>query len=154
MNLEKPIKNYMKKKPLFVLPTETLGNVADKMGTEKKDVVIVKDHEGIIKGIVTSQDLFDAIRTWVLGKDTLEQTPGDIRELKVTNIMKGVYTKEFMEACGLTGTNVCISLGEEDTIANAIRVMAVAGINHILISGENGIVGTLSDDDLVKVFTN
>lgn len=153
MNLEKPIKNYMKKKPLFVLPTETLGGVAEKMSAEKKDVVIVKDPKGEVKGIVTSNDLFDAMRTWVLGKDTLEQIPGDIRELKVTNIMKGAYTKEFMEACGLTGTNVCISLGEEDTVANAVRVMAVAGIDHIIISGEGGIVGTLSDDDLVKAFT-
>ena len=143
----------MKKKPLFVLPTETLGGVAEKMGIEKKDVVIVKDLKGEIKGIVTSHDLFDAMRMWVLGKDTLEQIPGDIRELKVTNIMKGIYTKEFMEACSLTGTNVCISLGEEDTVANAVRVMAVAGIDHILISGEGGIVGTLSDNDLVKAFT-
>jgi hypothetical protein len=31
--------------------------------------------------------------------------------------------------------------------------MAVAGIDHIIISGEGGIVGTLSDDDLVKAFT-
>jgi CBS domain-containing protein len=143
----------MKKKPLFVLPTETLGGVAEKMGVEKKDIVIVKDLKGEIKGIVTSHDLFDAMRMWVLGKDTLEQIPGDIRELKVTNIMKGIYTKEFMEVCGLTGTNVCISLGEEDTVANAVRVMAVAGIDHILISGEGGIVGTLSDNDLVKAFT-
>jgi CBS domain-containing protein len=147
LNLEKPIKNYMKKKPLFVLPTETLGGVAEKMGAEKKDP------KGEVKGIVTSHDLFDAMRTWILGKDTLEQIPGDIRELKVSNIMKGAYTKEFMEACGLTGTNVCISLGEEDTVANAVRVMAVAGIDHIIISGEGGIVGTLSDDDLVKAFT-
>jgi CBS domain-containing protein len=153
LNLEKPIKNYMKKKPLFVLPTETLGGVAEKMGAEKKDVVIVRDPKGEVKGIVTSHDLFDAMRTWILGKDTLEQIPRDIRELKVSNIMKGAYTKEFMEACGLTGTNVCISLGEEDTVANAVRVMAVAGIDHIIISGEGGIVGTLSDDDLVKAFT-
>lgn len=153
MNLEKPIKNYMKKKPLFILPTETLGGVAEKMGAEKKDIVIVRDPEGEVKGIVSSHDLFDAMRTWILGKDTLEQIPSDIRELKVSNIMKGVYTKEFMEACGLTGTNVCISLGEEDTVANAVRVMAVAGIDHIIISGEGGIVGTLSDDDLVKAFT-
>jgi predicted transcriptional regulator len=70
LNLEKPIKNYMKKKPLFVLPTETLGGVAEKMGAEKKDVVIVRDPKGEVKGIVTSHDLFDAMRTWILGKDT------------------------------------------------------------------------------------
>jgi len=57
-----------------------------------------------------------------------------------------------MEACGLTGTQVCISLGEDETIANAIRVMAIAGIDHILIVGGEGVVGTLSDNDLIKAF--
>lgn len=154
MNLDKPIKKYMKKTPLFVSPTQSLGEVADSMGKEKKDIVVVKDTKGIVQGIVTSHDLFDAMRTWVLQKDALEQIPREIRELKVTNVMKGAYTKEFMEACGLTGTNVCITLGEDDTIANAIRVMAVTGLDHILISGEGGVVGTLSDDDLVKALTD
>jgi CBS domain-containing protein len=154
MNLDKPIKKYMKKTPLFVSPTQSLGEVADSMGKEKKDIVVVKDTKGIVQGIVTSHDLFDAMRTWVLQKDALEQIPREIRELKVTNVMKGAYTKEFMEACGLTGTNVCITLGEDDTIANAIRVMAVTGLDHILISGEGGVVGTLSDDDLVKALVD
>jgi CBS domain-containing protein len=154
MNLEKSIKKFMKKEPLFVLPQETLGNVAQKMGAEKRDIAVVRDKKGEVQGIVTSHDLFDAMRTFVLQKDMLEQIPGDVRELKVTSIMKGVYTKEFMEACGLTGTNVCITLGQDDTIANAVRVMAVAGIDHILISGQGGVVGTLSDDDLVKAFVD
>ncbi len=154
MNLDKTIKKYMKKDPLFVSPTHTLGDVAEAMGKERKDIAVVKDKKGVVQGIITSHDLFDALRTWVLQKDMLEQIPSEVRELKVANIMKGAYTKEFMEACGLTGTNVCITLGEDNTIANAIRVMAVTGLDHILISGEGGVVGTLSDDDLVKAFVD
>jgi hypothetical protein len=30
--------------------------------------------------------------------------------------------------------------------------MAVTGLDHILINGEEGVVGTLSDDDLIKAF--
>jgi hypothetical protein len=30
--------------------------------------------------------------------------------------------------------------------------MAIAGIDHILIVGDEGVVGTLSDNDLVKAF--
>lgn len=152
MNLEKPIKKFMKKNPLFVLPTDTLGDVARRMGEERKDIVVVRDKKGEVQGIVTSHDLFHAMLTWVLGKDTLELVPSDIRELKVTNVMKGAYTKEFMEACGLVGTNVCITLGEDDTVVNAVRTMAVTGLDHILISGEGGVVGTLSDDDLTRAF--
>jgi CBS domain-containing protein len=154
LDLDNPIKMYMKKSPLFVSPTSSLGEVADTMGREKKDIAVVRDKKGEVLGLVTSHDLFDAMRTWVLQKDMLEQIPSEIRELRVTSIMKGAYTKEFMEACGLTGTNVCITLGEDDTIANAIRVMAVTGLDHVLISGEGGIVGTLSDDDLIKSFTD
>jgi CBS domain-containing protein len=152
LNLDKPIKEFMKKKPLFVTTTQTLGEVAQAMGKEKKDIVVVMDKKGEVQGIVTSHDLFDAMVTWVLQKDMLEQIPRDVRELKITSILKGAYTKEFMEACGLTGTNVCISLGEDDKLANAIRVMAVTGLDHILINGEGGVVGTLSDNDLIKAF--
>jgi CBS domain-containing protein len=154
LNLDKSIRKLVKKNPLFISPTHTLGDVAKAMAEEKKDIAVVKDKKGEVQGIVTSHDLFDAMRTWVLQKDMLEQIPSDIRELKVTSIMKGAYTKEFMEACGLTGTNVCITLGEDDTIANAVRVMAVTGLDHILISGEGGVTGTLSDDDLVKAFVD
>jgi predicted transcriptional regulator len=153
MNLDKPIKKFMKKDPLFISPTDTLGEIADAMGSGRKDIAVVKA-KGEILGLVTSHDLFDALRTWVLQKDMLEQIPGDVREIKVTSIMKGAYTKEFMEACGLKGTNVCITLGEEDSLANAIRVMSVTGLDHILINGEEGIVGTLSDDDLVKALVD
>jgi len=142
----------MKKNPLKVGLDESLGGVAKKMSAEKKDIAIVMESDGEVKGLITSHDLFDAIQTFVLGKDTIEQIPKEIRDLKVTTIMKGTYTKEFMEACGLSGTNVCITLGEEDTIVSAIRVMAITGIDHILISGTNGITGTLSDDDLFQVF--
>ncbi len=154
MNLDKPIKMFMKKDPLFVSSTDTLGDIADAMGRKMKDIAVVRDREGEVQGLVTSHDLFDAMRTWVLQKDMLEQIPREVREFKVTSIMKGAYTKEFMEACGLKGTNVCITLGEDDTITNAIRVMSVTGLDHILISGEGGVVGTLSDDDLVKALVD
>ncbi len=153
MNLDKPIKKFMKKDPLFISPTDTLGEIADAMSKGRKDIAVVRE-KGEVLGLVTSHDLFDALRTWVLQKDMLEQIPGDVREMKVTSILKGAYTKEFMEACGLKGTNVCITLGEDDDLTNAIRVMSVTGLDHILINGESGIVGTLSDDDLVKALVD
>jgi len=154
VNLENSIKKLVKKNPLFVTSSTTLGEVAEAMGKQGKDIAVVRDNRDEVLGLVTSHDLFDALRTWVLQKDALEQLPGDIRQLKVRNVMKGTYTKEFMEACGLTGTNVCIALGEDDTIVNAIRVMATTGLDHVLINGEGGVVGTLSDDDLVKAFVD
>lgn len=149
MDLEQPIKKYMKRSPIKVAPSASLGEVVDKMAQRDRDVIIVVDGEEL-KGIVTSHDLFDALKTYVLGKDLLEQTPRDVREMKIASVMKGSYTKEFMEACGLKGTDVCITLGEENSVVDAIRLMSVSGLDHVLVMGEKGIVGTLSDDDLIK----
>jgi signal-transduction protein with cAMP-binding, CBS, and nucleotidyltransferase domain len=153
LDLEKTIGEYMKRNPLIVSPEATLKEVASKMAEREMDVVVVQDGEGIVRGLVTASDLFGAMRSYVLGKDLLEQIPKDIRDIQVQEIMGATKAEEFMEACGLTGTQLCITLGEWDTIANAIRVMALGGLDHILIVGEGGVAGTLSDNDLVKAFT-
>ena len=41
---------------------------------------------------------------------------------------------------------------KDDTVADAMRVMAISGVDHILIIGEDGIAGTLSGNDLLKAF--
>jgi len=152
LNLEGKIGEYMKREPLIVKPEASLREVASLMAGEGKDVVVVRDEDGLVRGLVTASDLFGAMTSYVLGKDLLEQIPRDIRDVQVQEILRRTKTEEFMEACGL-GTQLCISLGEEDTVANAIRVMAIGGVDHILVLGEGGVVGTLSDNDLVRVFT-
>jgi CBS domain-containing protein len=152
MNLEGQSGEYMKKDPIIVNPQTNLTQVASLMAKNDKDVVVIKDDEGIIRGLVTANDLFQAMVSSVLGKDLLEQIPRDLRDVQVSELMRATKAEEFMEVCGLTGTNVCISLGPEDKVANAIRVMALAGIDHILILGAEGVIGTISDKDLVKVF--
>ena len=152
MDLEKKINEYMKADPLIVAPTDTLKGVASQMSGKGKDVAVVQDNEGIVMGLVTASDLFGALRNYILGKDLLEQMPRDVRDITVHDVLGGTRTKQFMEACGLTGTDLCISLWEDDTIANAIRLMAVSGVDHILVLGTGGVVGTVSDNDLIKAF--
>ncbi len=153
MNLEGKVGEYMKRDPLIAKPEASLREVASLMAGEGKDVVVVRGVDGVVRGLVTASDLFGAMTSYVLGKDLLEQIPRDIRDVQVQEILRRTKTEEFMEACGLSGTQLCISLGEDDTVANAIRVMAIGGVDHILILGEGGVVGTLSDNDLVRVFT-
>ena len=59
---------------------------------------------------------------------------------------------EFMEACGLTESKMCITLSKDNSVADAMRVMAISGIDHILITNANSPVGTISETDLLKVF--
>ncbi|TFH15479.1 CBS domain-containing protein [Candidatus Bathyarchaeota archaeon] len=106
----------------------------------------------IVKGLITASDIYYAMKSYVLGKNMMESFPMEIRDIKISELMKAPMAIEFMEACGLTGTNMCIVLGEDDTVANAIRVMAIGGVDHILIIGDDGISGTLSDNDLLEAF--
>ena len=145
------IKELMKPNPLMVAPGESLADVSRKMAKKGKDVVIVED-DGMVKGLVTAGDIYFAMKSYVIGKNMMEDIPMEIRDVKISELMKAPHAMEFMEACGLTGTNMCIVLGEEDKAADAMRVMAMAGVDHILIVGDNGVSGTLSDNDLIKVF--
>jgi len=147
--LEMKIKDLMKKNPLVVNPSEDLATVSKKMVDKGKDVVVVMD-EGVVRGLVTAEDIFFAMKSYVLGKNMFEEVPMEVRDMKIAELMRKPSTMQFMEACGLTGTNMCIVLGEDDKAADAIRVMAIGGVDHILIVGDNGIVGTLSEADLIK----
>lgn len=149
MILEMKIKDLMKKNPLVVNPSEDLATVSKKMVDKGKDVVVVMD-EGVVRGLVTAEDIFFAMKSYVLGKNMFEEVPMEVRDMKIAELMRKPSTMQFMEACGLTGTNMCIVLGEDDKAADAIRVMAIGGVDHILIVGDNGIAGTLSEADLIK----
>ena len=151
MSMEMKIKDLMKKEPLIVDPDDHLAAVSKKMASKGKDVVVVMK-DGLVKGLVTAGDIFFAMKSYVLGKNLLESIPLEIRDMRVGELMRAPQAMEFMEACGLTGTNMCIVLGEEDTVADAVRVMAISGVDHILIVGQKGIAGTLSDNDLLKAF--
>ena len=143
------IKDLMKKNPLVVKPSEDLATVSKKMVDKGRDVVVVMD-EDVVRGLVTAEDIFFAMKSYVLGKNMLEEIPMEVRDMKVSELMRAPSAMEFMQACGLTGTNMCIVLGEEDKAADAIRVMAIGGVDHILIVSDEGVVGTLSEADLIK----
>ena len=145
------IRELMKPDPMIIAPDESLADVSKKMAKKGKDVVVVED-DGLVKGLVTAGDIYFAMKSYVIGKNMMEEIPMEIRDVQISELMSAPHAMEFMEACGLTGTNMCIVLGEEDKAADAIRVMAVSGVDHILIIGDKGVSGTLSDNDLIKVF--
>jgi predicted transcriptional regulator len=152
MNFEEKISSYVNKDIVYVKPDATLREVASIMAGSETDVAIVRSNKNEVIGLITSQELFDALRSYVLGKDILENIEVDLRDIRVKELMRSVRALDFMNVCSLTGARVCIGLNENETIANAIRVLSMAGISHLLISGENGVSGTLCAEDLIKAF--
>ncbi len=151
LNLDMKVREIMKKDPIIVKPDESLATVSKKMAAKDRDVVVVKEGE-LVKGLVTASDIYYAMKSYVLGRNLLESIPMEIRDIRIDELMKTPSAMDFMQACGLTGKNMCIVLGQDDTIADAMRVMAISGLDHILILGDDGIAGTLSDNDLLKAF--
>ena len=151
MNLEMKVKEIMQKNPIIVGSSESLADVSKKMASSDKDIVVVKEDD-VVQGFVTASEIFFAMKSYVLGTQIFESIPVEIRDMKIFYLMQTPLAGEFMEACGLTGKNSCIILGEDGSVADAIRVMAVSGVEHILIVGQTGIVGTLSSKDLLKAF--
>jgi CBS domain-containing protein len=149
LNLEMKIKDLMEKDPLVVKPSESLAAVSKKMADEDKDVVVVMEGD-TVRGLVTAKDIFFAMKSYVLGKNMFEEMPMEVRDMKIAELMRAPSAMEFMEACGLTGHHMCIVLGEDDKAADAIRVMAIGGVDNILIVGDEGVVGTLGEADLIK----
>ncbi len=153
MNLEGKIARYMNSRVLYVAPDSTLGEVAEKISGSESNLAVVRTEAGEVVGMVSVVDLFHAMRAFLLGADLIEKMPSDLRELRIREVLGGTEAREFMEACGLSGTNVCIRVDEGDTIANAIRVMTMVGTGNLLVTGREGVVGTLSEGDVVKAFT-
>jgi predicted transcriptional regulator len=152
MNFEERISRYVNKDIVYVKSGATLREVASIMAGSETDVAVVRSDKNEVIGLITAQELFDALKSYVLGKDILENTQVDLRDIRVNELMMSIRALDFMNVCSLTGTRVCISLNEDETIANAVRVLSIAGISHLLVIGESGVSGTLCAEDLIKAF--
>ncbi len=152
MNFEEKISKYVNRNVLYAKPEATLGEVASLMAQKGTDVAVVRSNDAQVIGLITAQELFYALRAYVLGKDFLENIKTDLRDIRVKEMMRSVKALDFMDVCSLTGTKVCIGISENETVANAIRVLSMAGITHLLINDKNGVIGTLCAEDLVKAF--
>ena len=86
MNLEMKIKELMKSNPLMVAPSDSLADVSKKMAKKGKDVVVVED-DGLVKGLVTAGDIFFAMKSYVIGKNMMEDIPMEIRDVKISELM-------------------------------------------------------------------
>jgi CBS domain-containing protein len=108
----------------------TFYDAKEKMIEEDTSVVVVKADEKIV-GMVTETDIFSHA---VAGKG-----------------LKALRVEEHMSVCEFGGLNPCLQVFENSSIDDAMKIMAISGVHHLLVWGEAGeLSGVISSKDILK----
>ncbi len=59
-----------------------------------------------------------------------------------------------MESCGFDGTKLAISIGEQNTIEEAVQLFASCAVELVLVLDQKGITGIITENDLLKAITD
>ena len=146
------VKNYMTKDFLTVSPQETLNDVAKKMIKSGKELAIVKSDDKLV-GLVSADEIIHEVKTSIVSRISTEKFPEEIRSMLIDELMNNPRTLNFMEACGFEGSKLAISIGEDNTIEEAIQLFANCAIDRCLVLDREGIVGILTNRGLLKAIT-
>ncbi|MHB8809508.1 MAG: CBS domain-containing protein [Desulfobulbaceae bacterium] len=120
MSLNDTISKAIIKDTPSVALEDTLETAIRKMVAEGCTALAVKSDDELI-GIVTDMDIMDSIkRSGLTGK---------------------VRVADFMVGCELLSEkwskSPCVQLDEGESVENALKLMAGAGVHHLLVSGAN-----------------
>lgn len=133
MGLDTAISSAVKWDAPTIELADSLRSAIKKMVANNTSVLVVTSSDDII-GVVTNMDL---IRCLARGDDFDQAT--------VAN---------FMSCCGIITTRkittACIQLDETKSVQDAIGLMDLAGVHHLLVAGAQG-VGIISIQDLLRL---
>ncbi len=132
--LKGKIKDYLRTDVPSVSPDATLREVATLLEKENTTAVLVKIGDEIC-GIITDTDVLANISC---GKD-----------------LDTVKAEEFMTSCEIATkkatTCPCLQLHKEDPIQDAINLMTISEVHHVLVwDNEGHIIGIVTMKDLLK----
>lgn len=133
MALNAKVKEYMDQNALKIAATAPLKQAMAAMMEGNTDFLVVTSGNDIV-GIVTEGDVLKCISS---GGDPLKREVGFC-----------------MTPCRVTGVgDICLQIGEDHTLQDALDVMSAGGIAHLLVVGKSGKVnGTLSVRDIFSFF--
>jgi CBS domain-containing protein len=135
MSLKDSISKAIKKDTPAVTLEDSLETAIRKMVDGGCSALAVKSGNELI-GIVTDMDIMESIRR--------------------NGLAGGVKVADFMVKCELLsqkGTkSPCVQLDEDESVENALKLMAGAGVHHLLVSGANNkAMGIVSSQALLKL---
>ena len=153
MSMSNSVSDYMTKGYLAVSPSDTLETVAKRMVETGNEYAIVLD-SGELCGLVSVDDVLHEVLSSVVSKITIHNIPKEFRQMLLSELMNNPKTVNFMESCGFSGSNLAISIGESNTVEEAIQLLASNALEHVLVLDDEGeVVGILKKRDLLKAIT-
>ncbi|MEJ2056324.1 MAG: CBS domain-containing protein [Desulfofustis sp.] len=114
---------------------DTLGSAIKTMASNNSSALVVRDGEHLL-GIVTITDVMHCLAN--------EQ---DLQQTRISSFMTGC---DLVSAEG--ARNPCVQLDEDQDVLSALKVMYEAGVNHLVVSGNDGeAVGVVSSLEIVRL---
>lgn len=151
MSFDNKVKDLMDYEPLIITLDTELANVINAMAEENKKAAIVMDGN-LVKGIIKFSDICYAIKVYILERLFSEDIPPDIRKMQIEELLHNPTIRDICKKCGFDGQKPPISVQEDNTIADAINVMATSGLDTLLVNRGEDELGVLADSDLIKLF--
>ena len=141
----------MDRNPLVVsLDTDLADNVTALADFNKKVAIVMDGIE--VKGIIKFSDLCYALKVYILEKLFSEDIPIDIRKIEVEQLMHNRTLRDICEKCGLNNQGPTISVEEDNTVVDAIQVMATSGLDALLVKRGKKDPSILTDQNVIKIF--
>lgn len=146
------VKRYMNKDFLTVTPQDTLDTVAKKMIKTGTEYAIVKKNDSLV-GLVSADEIIHEVKDSIVSRLKVDKVPDEVRSMLIEELMNNPKTMNFMEACGFEGANLAISIGEDNSIEEAIQLFSKSAIDRCLVLDNSDIVGILTNRGLLKAIT-
>jgi len=141
----------MDRSPLVVSIDTDLADIVSTLADSNKKVAIVMDG-AIVKGIIKFSDLCYALKIYILEKLLSDDIPFDVRKKQVEVLMHNPTLRDICEKCGFDKQGPPITVEEENTVADAIQIMASSGLDTLLVKRGKKAPSVLTDQDVIKIF--
>ena len=153
MGMNNSVSDYITKGYLAVSPSDTLETVAKRMVESGNDYAIVMD-SGELCGMVSVDEIVHEVLSSVVSRLYKHNMPQQFEQMLLSELMNNPKTVNFMESCGFSGSNLAISIGESNTVEEAIQLLGSNALEQVLVLNDEGeVVGILKNRDLLKAIT-
>ena len=141
----------MDRNPLVVSMDTDLADVISTLAESDKKVAILMDGT-MVKGILKLSDLCYALKVYILEKLFSHDAPSEVRKMQVEELMHNPTLRDVCEKCGFDKQGSTITVEEENTVADAIQVMASSGLDALLVKRGKKDPSILTDQDVIQIF--